>query len=157
LLLVSILLLAGCGSKSSSTGAAAAPQTHFAKTKFVIHAGLAFGVFHHFIYEPFKAGDFSHPLRHKLTIVKAIAAALFVRHEVDLARQDARSSKLLSKVVLPLLAIGGAVAVIRAALAAHHAPSASTVSSANSSISSVKSDSSAAGQPIQETTSGAPI
>jgi len=162
LLLVSVLALGavGCGSsKSSSTpsGGAGTSQTHFAKTKFVLHAGLAFGAFHRWIYKPFKAGDFSHPFRHKLTIVKALLAASFIHHEVVLARADARHSRLLSKVVLPLLGISGAILAIRAAIAAHHAPSASNVSSANSAISSVKSDSSAAGQPIQETTAGAHV
>jgi hypothetical protein len=155
-LVVLVAPLAGCGSKSSSTPATPATHTHFAKTKFVIHAGLAFGVFHRYIYKPFKKGEFSHPLRHKVALLKAVAAALFVRHEVLLARQDARSSRLLSHVVLPLLAVGGAVVAIRSALAGHHAPPASSVNTAESSISSAEADSASAGQPICETTSEAP-
>ncbi len=161
LLLVSAVALGavGCGSSKSSSSSppAASGTTHFAKTKFVLHAGLAFGAFHRWIYKPFKAGDFSHPLRHKLTVFKALAAAVFVHHELVLARADARHSRLLGRVVLPLLGISGAILAIRAAIAAHHAPSASTINSANSSISTVKSESSAAGMPVQETTAGAPI
>jgi hypothetical protein len=161
LVVTALATVAGCGSNSkssrSSTAAATQAHTHFAKTKFLLHAGLAFGAFHHWIYKPFKAGDFSHPLRHKLTVVKALAAAAFVSHEVLLARRDIGASKLLSKVVLPLITIGGSVAVIRSALKSHQAPSASSVSSANSSISTVESRSSAAGSPITETTAGAPI
>ncbi|MGI8557227.1 MAG: hypothetical protein ACR2ND_02780 [Solirubrobacteraceae bacterium] len=49
--------LAGCGSSSSSSnaggGSTAASSTsgttHFAKTKFLLHAGRALGAFHHFI------------------------------------------------------------------------------------------------------------
>src|ERR1700730_17398130 len=155
--------MAGCGSSkssSSSSGAAVAPatttgKTKFAKTKFLIHAGLAFGVFHRWIYKPFKKGDFSHPLRHKLAVVKALAAGLFVIHEVKLARNDAKSSKLLSKVVLPLTALGGAVALIRSGLKSGHVNS-TAVNGAEGDVTSAKAASSAAGQPITETTAGAP-
>jgi len=161
LVLVCVLLMAGCGGKSGSSSSSAGPggttttQTHFAKTKFVLHAGLAFGLFHHYIYKPFKAGDFSHPLRHKLAILDAVLAAKFIEHEVTLARQDARSSKLLSKVVLPLTGVVGTMVAIRA-LVLHHSSPASAVNGAQSSISTVEGDSSAAGQPIRETTAGAP-
>lgn len=166
LLLVGVLAVAGCGSSksssssSSSSGGAAASgtttgKTHLAKTKFVIHAGLAFGVFHRWIYKPFKRGDFAHPLSHKLAVTKALAAGAFVIHEVRLARQDARSSKVLSKVVLPLTALGGSIAAIRAGLRSGHVNPGS-VNSAESDVNSAKSASSAAGQPIQETTAGAP-
>jgi len=162
LVATALVTVAGCGSSKSSSSvtppsSSGQAHIHFAKTKFVLHAGLAFGAFHRWIYKPFKAGDFSHPLRHKLDVVKALAAAAFVSHEVLLARQDVGASKLLRRVVLPLVTIGGAVAVIRSALKSHQAPSASTVGSANSSISTVKSDSASGGAPIHETTVGAPI
>jgi hypothetical protein len=156
LLLVSaVLVVAGCGSKSStsSSGSSAAgtsTKVHFAKTKFAIHAGLAFGTFHHFIYEPFKAGDFSHPFTHKFTILKAVAAGLFVEHEVKLALADAQGSKLLSHVVAPLTAVGAGLALIRSSIKSGH-PNAQAISSANSSVSAAESNSSSAGQPIQET------
>jgi hypothetical protein len=152
LLVGSALLAAGCGSSNSNAGSTAPGSTsvHFAKTKFAIHAGLAFGTFHHFIYDPFKAGDFSHPFSHKLTILKAVAAGLFIEHEVKLALTDARASKLLSHVVAPLAALGGGVALIRAAIRSGH-PNAGAINSANSNVSSAESSSSSAGQPIQET------
>jgi hypothetical protein len=31
----------------------------FAKTKFVLHAGLAFGAFHRYLYKPYQAGTFN--------------------------------------------------------------------------------------------------
>ena len=56
----------------------------------MLHAGLAFGAFHRWIYKPAKAGDLSHPLEHKLTTVKAALAAAFVYHELKLALADAQ-------------------------------------------------------------------
>jgi hypothetical protein len=157
-LLVVALVGAGCGSSSKhGYQSSGTPQVHFAKTKFAIHAGLAFGVFHHFIYRPFQKGDFAHPFRHKFELLKALAAGAFVVHEVRIAREDARSSKILSKVVVPLIAVGGTVALIHSALAHHRSPPASDVNTANADVSAAESASHAAGQPISETTAGAPI
>jgi hypothetical protein len=157
MLLVSALALGACGSSSSGSSSSAAATstgtTHLAKTKFVLHAGLAFGAFHRWIYKPFKAGVLSHPLLHKLAFIKALAAGAFVIHEVKLARADAAQSRLLSHVVVPLTALGSSVALIRAALS-HHQVNAAQINSANSSIASASSASSAAGQPVTETTAG---
>src|ERR1700759_2066432 len=95
-LCVFALAVAGCGSANSSptssaatpaatTPASTTPTTHLAKTKFVLHAGLAFGAFHRWIYKPAKAGELSHPLEHKLTTLKAALASAFVYHELKLA------------------------------------------------------------------------
>ena len=155
LLIVAALLIGGCG--SSSHGASSATgNVHFAKTKFVLHAGLAFGVFHRWIYTPYREGLLSHPLRHKLVFVKAIAAGAFVLHEIKLARADAAHSAILSHVVLPLATVASSVALIHAALTHNHVD-AGAIGSANSAISQAHSASSAAGQPITESTSGAPI
>ncbi|MDQ6730294.1 MAG: hypothetical protein M3022_08325 [Actinomycetota bacterium] len=70
-----------------------------------MHAGLAFGAFHRYIYKPFRSGGFTPPLRHKLAIVKAGAPALFAYHEIKIALIDAQSSALLSKLVSPLTAL----------------------------------------------------
>ncbi len=81
LVLVLALAAAGCGSKSSSstsgTGTSGTTsQISHPKMKFLLHAGLAFGAFHHWIYLPAKAGDFAHPFLHKLTVIKAGLAGL---------------------------------------------------------------------------------
>jgi hypothetical protein len=60
---------------------------HLAKTKFVFHAGLAFGAFHHVIYGPFKAENFTHPLSHKAAVANAALAAKFVYHELETRRE----------------------------------------------------------------------
>jgi hypothetical protein len=117
LLVLGVLALAGCGSSSNSTSssgsstsdatastAASTNPTHLATAKFVLHAGLAFGAFHRYIYEPLKAGEFKSLLRHKLAVIKASAAAVFVVHELKLAGAAAQASPLLMKLV-PQLAV----------------------------------------------------
>jgi hypothetical protein len=81
------LAVAGCGSSTmtvSRTGAngqvttQAVPNVHFAKTKFVLHAGLAFGAIHRYIYKPLRAGALHNgaPGRVKV-LLKGAAAAIF--------------------------------------------------------------------------------
>ena len=88
----------GCGGAKVTTTTNAQGKTtlvcsgrvHFARTKFVLHAGLAFGAFHRYILKPYRAGTFRKgaPGRTK-ALVKAGAAALFAYHELKLARTDA--------------------------------------------------------------------
>ena len=108
-----VLAPAGCGSSNSSSsptsaGTAASvtssSSVSLPTTKFVLHAGLAFGAFHHWIYKPIKAGALKHPFSNKLTLIKAGLAALFVSHELRLAVDDAKASKVLKPVVAPLTA-----------------------------------------------------
>jgi len=123
--LAAVLALAGCGSSSNSSSSSGSTTTPTTTTggsggatsvaKFALHSGLAVGAFHRYIYKPLKAGDLSHPLSHKLTLLKAAAAAAFVVHEVELASAAAKESPRLSKLVAPLNAFGAA---IRSAVAA---------------------------------------
>jgi hypothetical protein len=143
---------AGCGKKSASTGAAASTTsttTHLAKTKFVFHAGLAFGAFHHFIYKPFKAGDFRHPLSHKAKVVEAALAATFVYHELKLAANDVKSSKLLSKLFAPITLVAAKIRGLGNPIKHGQAP-ASEIDGANSSLASIKSTAASNGQPISD-------
>jgi hypothetical protein len=65
---------------------------HFAKTKFLLHMGLAFGAFHRYIYKPYKSGAFRSGAKGRVTaILKAGTAALFAAHELKTARDDALS------------------------------------------------------------------
>ncbi|MGH3688400.1 MAG: hypothetical protein ACRDSM_25810 [Pseudonocardiaceae bacterium] len=102
IVLVGLVSAAGCGPTSSSSaarpssasasavpGAAACQQvgsTNFDKTKFVLHAGLAFGGFHHFIYAPYKAGN----LHGFAALAKTGLAGLFTVHELKLAKAGRR-------------------------------------------------------------------
>jgi hypothetical protein len=160
LVVAAVLLVSGCGNTTTMvTGAngQVTTQTHipFAKTKFLLHAGLAFGTFHHWIYEPLKAGDFRHPLQHKVAVVKAALAAAFVIHELKIARTDAQASPLLSKLFSPLTALAATLAAVVASLK-HGNPDVSSISSANGAIGTIKSASSSAGANITEKTAPIP-
>jgi hypothetical protein len=102
-LLVFAVVAAGCGTKTiTQTGANGAvttksvPNVHFAKTKFVLHLGLAFGAFHRYIYRPYVAGSFKSGAGGRTkALVKAGAAALYAVHELKTAREDALSDEHL--------------------------------------------------------------
>jgi hypothetical protein len=102
-LIVGAVALAGCGTKTVSTTNAngqvstqTVPNVHFAKTKFVLHMGLAFGAIHRYIYKPLRNGALRRgaPGRVKV-LLKGAAAAVFAVHELKIARGDALSSNLL--------------------------------------------------------------
>jgi hypothetical protein len=112
LVLVGLVLAAGCGRSSpssaaspASASASAAPgaacqhvnSVAFDKTKFVFHAGLAFGAFHHFIHAPYRVGT----LHGVGALAKAGLAGLFTVHELKLAKADAESSPTLCHLAAP--------------------------------------------------------
>jgi hypothetical protein len=160
--LLSAVLAAGCGSSKSSPATSssaavaasgqAAGHTRFAKTKFVLHAGLAFGAFHRYIYKPFKAGDFggSSLTKHKTAVLKAALAGLFAYHELKLALNDAKSSRLLSKLLTPITALQGAVAALGAKLKGGGQLEPQALESANTQIAGIGSSAAAAGQNVTE-------
>jgi len=162
LLAAFVLLGAGCGSKSSSSGSSQSgsnggqssssqppKKVRFAKTKFVFHAGLAFGAFHRYIYKPFRAGSFSRPLSHKKALLKAAVAALFVVHEVKKAREAAQSSPLLTKLFSPLAALENKVTGLRSSFRGGRADPAQ-IDSANSAITSIGQKSASSGAPVRD-------
>lgn len=102
-LVAAIVVSAGCGSKTVTTTNAqgqattqTVPKIHFAKTKFVLHGGLAYGAFHRYIYKPLQAGAFRSgaPGRTK-ALLKAGAAGLFVVTQLRAMYQDALSDDKL--------------------------------------------------------------
>lgn len=160
------LALVGCGNSSSSSSAAAsgsAPAasssttstTKFAKTKFVLHAGLAFGAFHRWIYKPAKAGTLRHPFEHPLTAAKAALAGAFVYHELKLALTDAQADPTLSKLVAPITALQTKIQGLAGSVKSGGA-SPADVSGLESSISSIKDQAASAGQSITEQTPATP-
>ncbi len=82
---------------------------------FLLHAGLAFYVFDHYIYQPFKAGDLTHGFTHKLKLVEAAAAAVFVYHEMKLAISDVKTSKL-AFLAVPITAVVAKLASLKSAV-----------------------------------------
>jgi hypothetical protein len=157
------LALVGCGSSSSSStpggsGAAAGSTTQttkFAKTKFVLHAGLAFGAFHRWIYKPAKGGTLRHPFQHPLTAAKAALAAAFVYHELKLALADAQADPTLSKLVAPITALQTKIQSLTGSVKSGGA-SAGDATGLDSLISSIKDQASSAGQSITEQTPASP-
>jgi hypothetical protein len=154
-LLVLTLGLSACGSSSSTSSTSGSTQgtTSFAKTKFVLHAGLAFGAFHHFIYKPYKAGNLTSGglLNHKLALVKAGLAGAFAYHEVKLALVDAKSSPLLSRLLSPLTALSNRFQALGTQLKAGNLD-ASAIEGANTQTGVTSAAAQAAGQPISEAT-----
>jgi hypothetical protein len=150
-----VLVFAGCGS-SSSGGLASSTDTgskigtvHFAKTKFVLHAGLAFGAFHRYIYKPLRAGVFSKPLTHKAALVKAALAIAFVIHELKIAYTDAQSSAVLSKLVSPITALKNKIVALTAKFRAGQFDPAQ-INSAQSDVASIGSLSAGAGAAVKD-------
>jgi hypothetical protein len=166
LLLAGCLLVAGCGKSGTTSSATAAPATAattaattcptsnttaFAKTKFVLHTGLAFGTFHRYIYKPYKAGTFSKGAHGRIVaFVKAGATVLFIKRELRLASEDVKANPTLCKAIAaPLSKLSG---VISGAVTKAKGGDPSGVTDANSQIASIASSSSAGGAPITERT-----
>lgn len=142
--------------KAVTTASAVCDTGHvfFAKTKFVFHAGLAFGVFHHFIYKPFKAGAFKKGAPGRLkAAVKAGLAALFVYHELKLACKDAQNSSLLRPLLAPLNLIVTTFNKLAAKLKGGNF-AASDFTSAQSAVTSIEQKSGGLGLPIKEFVTG---
>ncbi len=133
------------------TATSSAASTHFAKTKFAIHAGLAFGAFHRWIYKPIRAGDLRHPLSHKATLIKAGLASAFVYHELKLAAADVRSSPTLSKLFSPLTAAADKIKSLKSSITSGSVNE-SDIDNINSQLGNIGSTASANGQPITEST-----
>ena len=66
----------------------------FDKTRFAIHLGEAFFAFHHWVYNPYKAGKFQSGAQGRTkTMIKGGAALLFAVHELKVSSDIAHKSK----------------------------------------------------------------
>jgi len=112
---VLIVALAACSASNPQTSASQASVSrtvaactqvgtkHFAKTRFLLHAGLGIGAFRHFVYTPFKAGKFKSGAQGRVkAMIIAGAAALFTYHELKTAKKFAEANKTLCKLVAPI-------------------------------------------------------
>ncbi len=162
------MIVAGCGGSGSSssssagaTGAATGSTTpdvgHLPTAKFALHAGLAFGAFHRYIYKPLKDGTFSGGiLKHKVALVKAGLAGLFAYHELKLALTDAQASPKLHSLVAPFTALGDKLKSIgESAKSGNFDPS--TITSANGDVTNLSGLAKQAGISVspQEPSAGA--
>lgn len=155
--LVAVCLLgsvaAGCGSsssKSSSTGSGGggASTVHLAKTKFVLHAGLAFGAFHRYVYKPFRSGAFSGGKKIR-TYLKAGLAGLFAYHEIKKARDAAQGSPLLRKLLQPLTTLQGSLLALGTKLKGGHADP-GDIQTANGAATNVGQLAQQSGAPVKD-------
>lgn len=139
------------GVAASSGGCPTSNTVKFAKTKFVLHVGLAAGTFHRYIYKPFKAGTFKSGAHGRvLSLVKAGATALFDAHEVHKAIDDVKANPTLCKVLItPLTSLASTFDGLKSKIS--HGDT-SNLDSINGAISSVESASSTGGAPISEST-----
>jgi hypothetical protein len=136
-LLLSCLLLAftvGCGSSSkdtsasstsgasaaatSSTGACASTGTRkFAKTRFLLNAGLAYGAFSRYIIKPYRAGSFKQGANGRVAaLAKAAGSGLFVADQLRRAKNNAVSDPTLCKLGVPLEKAAAALTGLAAGL-----------------------------------------
>jgi hypothetical protein len=156
---VGVLGLAGAGAASASIAhsrpaaiehvdVVAHPATVVATTKFLLHAGIAYYVFDHYIWKQFKAGDL-HGFTHAFTIAKATLAAVFVYHEVKLMITDVKASKLLSFLATPITAVVAKLAALKSDITGGHLNAMNTV---QSQLGTIKEQSNSKGAVIKEIT-----
>jgi hypothetical protein len=93
------------------------------KTRFVVHLGVAYFCFHHWVMAPYQAGAFAPGAPHRTsTIVKGGIALLFAVHEVHVAQEIAAKSNdpLLKKLNGEVVALSGSFLAIGQRLRAGH-------------------------------------
>ena len=178
MMVVALLVLTGCGPTTSpaappaasSAGDAALPgdppessadaapidegcptsnTVAFAKTKFVLHTGLAFGAFHRYLYKPLQAGTFKKGASGRISaFIKGGLAALFIKREIRLAAGDVKANPTLCKAIAaPLGKLGD---TIQAAFDKLKGGDTSGITDANALVSSVEGTSNKDGVPITE-------
>ena len=98
--------LTACGgsdSTNTTTASTTCPTDNtkaFPKTRFVADVGLIAGSFHHWIWKPYRAGKFKKGADGRtFAIVKAVAAAAFIKHEIGNARDNVRADPTLCKTI----------------------------------------------------------
>jgi hypothetical protein len=128
------------------------PISAFETAKFVLHAGLAAGAFHRYIYKPFKAGTFRSGANGRRTaLVKAGLAGLFAYHELKLAIKNAQRSKALRPLVAPANALAARFQGVGNELKAGKFNPAA-IGSANGALSDLAKQAGKAGAPVKDIT-----
>ncbi|HEX6506961.1 MAG TPA: hypothetical protein VF221_04945 [Chloroflexota bacterium] len=122
-------------------------QSHpaaFDKTRFVAHLAAAYFVFHHWVWNPYKAGKL-HGF-HLLTYAKAALALLFAYHEVKKAYDIAKTSnsKTLQLLLVPMNKLADAFNALSSKVKSHSFSS-SDINGVNSQATSFQSQAGKAG------------
>lgn len=133
------------------------PDVKFAKTKFVLHSGLAFGAFRRYILRPYQEGKFHEGADgRRRALVKAALAGTFAANEVRLARNAALSSDVLRRnLIKPIDALAAKLEPLVDALKAGGAIDPGSVLGAAGAVASLKTL--AAGQGVDIKERSAPI
>lgn len=122
------------------------------KTRFALHLGEAFFAFHHWVYNPYKAGKFQNgaPGRTK-TLIKGGAALLFAVHELKVSSEIAHKSKspLLQKVAGSLDNLQNEYSTLGSKLKGGQFNPAD-IEAANTHVTAAGSGAAAAGIPVQD-------
>ena len=148
------LVAGGCGGAKTTTSTNAQGQTvvscqiSFAKTKFLLHTGIAAGAFYRYIYNPWRAGAFKQgaPGRKK-ALAKAAASGLVVVHELRTAARDAQcDGPALKTLARPMTAAVAAAT----ALSALSSGGVGSIGAAGTAFEHLKSAASAAGATITQ-------
>jgi hypothetical protein len=147
LALVLLLALALAGTPATQLAApvhaapAAAPsaqhQAFFDKTRVVVHLAIAYGVFHHWVWKPFRAGDLN--MHHKIQLIKAGLALLFAVHEIHKALDITSHSNSNTLKKLNSVLVGLETKFTSVGTLFHQAPNGLTDTQVSSSINQLNS------------------
>lgn len=142
---------AGATPTGGPSGACVSAGTsHLAKTRFLLHVGIAFGAFHRYIYNPYRAGSFKAGAAGRTAaLAKAGASALVVAYEIKQAEKAAAQDPTLCHLLTPLTALSGAAAAIGPALTGGTFNPTQLLDLKNK-IDEFKNNSSSSGAPITE-------
>lgn len=122
------------------------------KTRFVAHLGVAYFVFHHWVWNPYHEGKFNAGAEHRTaSIVKGGVALLFAYHEVKVAQKVAAHSNdpLLQKVNGALPALMGSFATVGNKLKSGHFDP-KDIEALNQTTTSIGQTAAAGGAPIKD-------
>jgi hypothetical protein len=107
--LLLVLVAAGCAGKSATPTnkqgtlvplGPVGPEARAAEESFALHAGLAYGAFHRYVWRPYETGAFeARPTVRLVAVIDAASGAQFAVHELRAAHADAVASGALRPLV----------------------------------------------------------
>ncbi|MEU2714822.1 hypothetical protein [Streptomyces sp. NPDC007205] len=130
------------------TPTTSAQRRKFAKTRFVIDAGLAAGATYQWIVKPWKAGTFKKGAKGRRTaLVKAGLAGAFAYNRLKAARKNAQGDPALAKALAPL---GAGIDALKNLPSKLRKGDTDAASSFNDVIGNVKHAGASAGAPVKD-------
>jgi hypothetical protein len=130
------------------TPTTSAERRKFAKTRFVIDAGLAAGATYQWIVKPWKAGKFKKGAKgRKTALVKAGLAGAFTYNRLKAAQKNAEGDPTLAKALAPL---GAGIDALKNLPSKLRKGDTGAASSFDDVIDNVKNAGSSAGAPVKD-------